>query len=305
MRLTPSRLRAVAAVAEAGTFAGAARILGVSQPAVAQHVRAIEKGYGVRLFTRSGGRLAPTPLARDMTDLSDRLEGTVAEAERLLRRQTTLAGGSLRVGLGNSMPGTALIGALVRDVPSIAVSVELGSHAQIIRAVLSRELDVGVLPNVPSDGRFRAEILIEQDVVALALPDHPVARAGRTDCATLARQPLIFRSQGSSTQKAVDAAFRRAGLDPRPVITLDTRDGVYEAVANGLGIGFMWRFGTGRTDQVRRVPIAEMNQLYPETVFALAEAQPPAVEAFFAQARAFRTRHVAGGPFVPANPSAT
>jgi DNA-binding transcriptional LysR family regulator len=188
----------------------------------------------------------------------------------------------------------AVIGALVRDIPSIAVSVELGSHAQIIRAVLSREIDVGVLPNIPRDGRFRRETLIEQDVVALAPPEHPVARAGRTDCATLARQRLIFRSEGSATQRAVDATFRQAGLAPRPAITLDTRDGVYEAVANGLGIGFMWRFGTGRQDQVRRIPVAEMDQLHPETVFALAETQPPAVEAFFAQARAFHDRIISG-----------
>jgi len=292
MTITPARLRAVAAVAEAGTYAGAGRLLGVSQPAVAQHVRELERAYGVRLFTRSGGRLAPTPLARTIAELSDRLGDIEAEAERLLRRQTTLAGGSLRVGLGNSMPGMAVIGALVRDIPSIAVSVELGSHAQIIRAVLSREIDVAVLPNVPRDGRFRCETLIEQDVVALAPPDHPVARAGRTDCATLARHRLIFRSQGSATQREVDAAFRRAGLVPRPAITLDTRDGVYEAVANGLGIGFMWRFGTGRHDEVRRVPIAEMNRHHQETVFALAESQPPAVDAFFAQARTFGRRFV-------------
>jgi len=292
--ISAAQLRAVAAVAEAAPFAGAGRILSVSQPAVAQHVRHLETSYGVRLFNRSGGRLTATPLARDLAELSERLHGIEAEAERLLLQQTALAGGSLRVGLGNSMPGMAVIGELVRDIPSIAVSVELGSHAQIVRAVLSRELDVGVLPNVPQDGRFTRQTLIEQDVVALAPSDHPVVGVGQTDCATLARQRLIFRSRGSSTQRAVDAAFRQAGLDPRPVITLDTRDGVYEAVANGIGIGFMWRFGTARRDQVRRVPIAEMDGRHPETVFAQSDAQTPTVEAFFAKARAFRDRILAG-----------
>ena len=298
MAVSPARLKAVAAVAEAGTFAAAARALGVSQPAVAQQVRALEKTCGARLFTRSGGQLAPTPLARQLAALTDDLDRIEAEADRLLRQQTTLAGGSLRVGLGNSMPGMAVIGALSRDIPSIAVTVELGSHAQIIRAVLSREIDVGVLPNVPRDGRFRRETLIEQDVVALAPPDHPIALAGATDCATLARHRLIFRSEGSATQRAVDAAFRSAGLQPRPAITLDTRDGVYEAVANGLGIGFMWRFGTGRADRVCRIPVAEMDKRYPETVFALAEAHPPAVDAFFAQARVFR-HQAASAPASP------
>jgi molybdate transport repressor ModE-like protein len=287
MSVSPARLKAVAAVAEMGTFAAAARALGVSQPAVAQQVRALENAYEARLFTRERGQLTATPLARQISELSDGLDNIEVEAERLLRQQATLAGGSLRVGLGNAMPGMAVISALSQEVPSIAVKVELGSHAQIIRSVLSREMDVGVLPNVPRDRRFRRETLIEQDVVALALADHPIAVAGKTDCRTLSRYRLIFRNDGSSTQRAVDSAFRNAECEPRPALTVNTRDGVYEAVVNGLGIGFMWRFGTGRTDRVCRIPVAELDKHYPETVFALAEGLSPAVDAFFAQARGF------------------
>jgi DNA-binding transcriptional LysR family regulator len=290
MALSTARLRAVAAVVDAGTYAAAARLLGVSQPAVAQNVREVEREYQVRLFERRGGRLEPTPVARELAAVGGRLNVLEGEAERALRRHGAVAGARLRVGLGNSMPGMALIGALARDAPSIEFAVELGSHAQIIRAVLSRDVDVGVLPDVPADGRFRSEQLIEQEVVALAPPGHPIAAAPVTDCASLVHHRLIFRSPGSSTQRVVEAAFRRAGLDPKPAITLATRDGVYEAVANGLGIGFMWRYGTGREDRVVRLTVREMDRRHPETVFALAEPQPSVVEAFFAAARSFRSR---------------
>ena len=45
----------------------------------------------------------------------------------------------------------------------------------------------------------------------------------------------IGRTKGSSTQRVVDRAFRTAGFEPAPLLTLDTRDAVYEAVVNGLG----------------------------------------------------------------------
>lgn len=170
----------------------------------------------------------------------------------------------------------------------MTLSVVLSDHAQIIKAVIERRIDIGVLPNVPGDGRFVREVLIEQEVVAIAHPDHPMARHARLDCGQLAQVPLIFRSRGSSTQNIVDRAFRRAGLAPKARLTLDTRDGVYEAVANGLGVGSMWRFGTGRSDSIRRVPIIDIGPRCPESVFRLSETSDPLIDAFFGKARIFR-----------------
>lgn len=288
MALTSARLRAINAVALHGAFAAAARRLGVSQPAVAQNVRDLERAFGVRLFVRRGGRLEATPLCVELCALTERIERLEDEAERMLRRQSALDGGEIRIGLGNSMPGMALIAQFQNAYPSVEAQVELGGHEQIIRAVLNRRVDVGVLPDVPGDGRFARETLIEQDVVAIARPEHPAAQCARIDCAGLMRHRLIFRREGSSTQRVVDRAFRAAGLSPRPVMALDTRDGVYEAVANGLGVGFMWRHGTGRADAVRRIPVIGMERLYEEMVFRLDEAPRPVVRAFFAGIALFR-----------------
>lgn len=294
MSLTASRVRAVNAVMAAGSFAAAARRLGLSQPAVTQAVRELEAAYDVTLFERRGGQLRPTPLAEELCGVTERIEALEERARLILTRQKSVEGGALRVGLGNSMPGMAVIGAFLRRHPSVRVTVELGSHDQIVKAVLGRRVDVGVLPDVPADARFAREVCLDQDVVAIAPPHHPVARAGRTDCAELARQRLIFRSRGSATQAVVDRAFRAAGLAPEPALVLDTRDGVYEAAAHGLGVGFMWRHGTGRTDSVRRVPVAEMARRYAEVAFRLDERADPVSEAFFETVRRFRAAAAPG-----------
>jgi DNA-binding transcriptional LysR family regulator len=267
----------------------------MSQPAVSQNVRDLERLFGVTLFRRRGGRLEPTPLCTEVTALSERIEGLRDEIARILARQNAVAGASLSVGLGNSMPGMALIGLFQRDFPSVSVAVELGSHEQIIRAVLNRRVDVGVLPDVPQDGRFVGEVLVEQQVVAIAHPEHPLASAESTGCAELARHRLIFRGKGSSTQRVVDRAFRRAGLAPAPALVLDTRDGVYEAVAHGLGVGFMWRHGTARSDAIRRIPVREMSETFPEVAFRLDEPPRPVLAAFMAETARFRQRGAAPG----------
>ncbi|ADZ70605.1 Transcriptional regulator, LysR family protein [Polymorphum gilvum SL003B-26A1] len=286
--MTLSRIRAVNAVAASGSFAAAARALRISQPAVSRQVRELETEYGVRLFDRKNGVLLPTPVCSELCDVAERMAEAERVATRILTRHNTLLNGRLTVGLGNSMPGMALIAAFHKRHPSIEIAVETGSHEDVTRAVLTREVDIGVLPDVPRDGRFRRELLMRQNVVAIVHPDTPLAAAREVSCARLVREPLIFRTRGSSTQRVVDRAFRAAGFDPVPLLTLDTRDAVYEAVVNGLGVGFMWRHGTARTDVVRRLTVPEMVKEYEESAFALADEKSLLHDAFFATVRAFR-----------------
>jgi LysR family transcriptional regulator, low CO2-responsive transcriptional regulator len=54
---------------------------------------------------------------------------------------------------------------------------------------------------------------------------------------------------------------RAAGVKPKPDIVLDTRDGVFEAVANELGVGFTWEYGSSRVDKIVRIHVNDMAAL--------------------------------------------
>ncbi|MCA0922527.1 LysR family transcriptional regulator [Pseudooceanicola nanhaiensis] len=291
MALSPQRLDAVRAVAESGSYAAAARALAVTQPNISAQVRGLEQEFGIRLFRRESGRLLPTDLCLQLCDSAERMAEARAEAERLLLSRSSLREGQIIVGLGNAMPGMALVAAFHRAYPGVTLKVETGSHAKITRAVLTHECDIGVLPDVPADPRFRRAHLAAARVVAIAPLGHRLARVGEVTAQMLCDEPLIFRASGSSTQRAVDRMFARAGLSPRPFLTLDARDGLYEAVANGLGIGFLWQGSTSRSDGVARLPIAEMRGLtIHETVFSLTETSGQIVDAFFQQAESLTPR---------------
>lgn len=293
MSLSIERLNAVRCVAETGSYAAAARLMGVTQPNVSTLVRGLESEFGVHLFRREGPRLVPTVLGLRICDAGERMAEARSEAERLLRRRSSLAKGEITIGLGNVMPGMALVGAFHRAYPGVTIRVETGSHEKITRAVMTHEADVGVLPEVPADRRFRREHLVRNDVVAIAPLGHRLANDEGVSIAQLRQEPLIFRARGSSTQRAVDRMFARAGAVPEPFLTLDARDGLYEAVVNGLGVGFVWRHGTSRRDGVKRLRIAEMagGETH-ETVFALADNGGDIVDAFFGMAQAFEAQEL-------------
>jgi DNA-binding transcriptional LysR family regulator len=281
MALTTSRMRALDAVLDEGSFSAAASRLGVSQPAVSQTIHDLERAFDVQLFERRGRSLVPTDLCLDLEPVISELRKLEERATHILRGGSNAASGKLRVGLGNSMPGMRLIGDFRKRFPKVQVEVELRNHAHITASVLDGSMDVGVLPNVIVDTRLRRKLCLKQGVVALIHPDHRLSGSQAVSLAQLATEPLIFRPKGSATQAVVDAAFRRAGLAPSPKILLDPSDAVYEAVANGLGIGFLFTHGSSRTDTVRRIPISDIDAAYEEILFCRADARNPAIEMFF------------------------
>jgi DNA-binding transcriptional LysR family regulator len=288
MSLTSSRMRAVNAVFEAGSFSQAARRLGISQPAITQQVRSLENQFAVTLFERRSNKLLPTGLCREFVAVTSQLHGLEAQALAVLRHKDALQGGELRIGLGNSMPGMALISAFHRLYANVQISVEMGNWASIIDAVVDQRVDVGVLPDVPNDSRFRREVCLRQSVVAIVHPSHPLARARKVSCVELGRQRLVFRTKQSSTQRVVDRAFRAAGIKPKPEIVLDARDGVFEAVANELGVGFTWEYGSSRADKIVKVHVPEMAAQVPEHIFCLANKRYKLVELFFETPKAIK-----------------
>ncbi len=288
MSLTTSRIRALDAVLDEGSFSAAANRLGFSQPAISQAVHDLERDFGVQLFERRGRSLVPTNLCLDLEPVISDLRKLEDRATHILRGGSNTASGKVRVGLGNSMPGMRLIGDFRKRFPKIQVEVELGSYAHITRAILVGEIDIGVLPNVAPDSRLRRKLCLKQGVVALVHPEHRLASASEVSLTELAGESLIFRPKGSATQEVVDSAFNRVGLDPRPMILLDPSDAVYEAVANGLGIGFLFRHGSSRTDTVRRIPISDIDAAYEEILFCRVDVKNPAIEMFFLTANEVR-----------------
>ena len=290
MPFTLARLRALAAVVETGGFSAAARQLGVAQATISQQIRDLEKAVSAELFERGSREMVPTALCRQIFASA----GTMLEAEQqiaaLVTRHRNLEEGELRVGLGNPMPGMALIRHFQRLCPSVNVKIEMGSWGKIFEAVVERRVDVAVLPEVPADKRFRRQPCQTQTVVAIVHPEHRLAARRVLSCHDLLAERLIFRTPGSSTQRVVDAGFRSAGLTVKPSIVLDTRDGVMDAVANDLGVGFMWNRGTTRHGAYVQVPCREMEKERTDCVFSLASVQSPLADMFLHSVIGFSER---------------
>lgn len=279
--VTSACLRAISALVHGGTFSAAARLLGLSHVTVAAHIHGFETTHGIRLFERENGRFVPTPFCSELLDGASQLHEAADDIDRLIQRRNLSGRYQLKVGLGNALPGMGILKHMLAQHPDVTILIEGGTHQSILRDVMRRELDVGILPDLPNDPRLRRMPLVSQDVVALVNEAHPLARATHLELEELAAQDLIFRARGSSTQRIVDRTFASAGLAPKPRMVVGPREAVYEAVKLNLGIGFIWRNSTTRGEGVRRVKIRAERQDRQEMLFSLEDDNNPLINMFY------------------------
>lgn len=225
------------AVAETGQMTAAARILGMTQSAASQHIAALEKAYGVRLFDRS---VRPARLTQAGTLLhrhAARILNVVGDLETEMRHQGPTPISVLRIGILASIattltPGLVALakkGFSVRDVTLHAG--QSGDHENLLR---TKKADLAITSNpfYDMDGLERHPILQESFLLVL-----PEKYRGPTDSldAVQKRLPLIRFADSTSVGRQVTQHLRRLRVNPQQVIQADRSSMVTACVCHGMG----------------------------------------------------------------------
>ena len=234
-------LRVLVAVLESGTFTAAAARLKLSQPAVSQHMAALEREAGLQLFERSGRLRVPTDAARELADRGRVAMAALAEADRTAEELRGLRGGRLSVGTTES-PGVyrvpGMLGEFAKRYPDVELRMDIADGSELIRRLRVRELDVGILcETMPAEGIVSAPLSPER-MVAVWGPDSPMA-SGKGGLERFMDQPFLAREPGSGTRKAVERWALEQGYDIQPAMQLASLEAMKQAVVNGLGVSVL------------------------------------------------------------------
>jgi len=175
------QLRTFLAVAEAGTFSGAAETLGRAVSAVSYAVGNLEDAYGVKLFDRSGYK---PRLTKEGEALLSDAEIVFRRLDRLNARVAAMTGGEdvdlpIAVDAGFSPPLLAsAIAALLTESPHVDLRIRMMHKARILDEVLSDRARIGIvsleagLSGKQVDGRD----LATHTMHIVAAPDYPLSR---------------------------------------------------------------------------------------------------------------------------------
>lgn len=264
MPLNRNHLALFHAVAEEGSFSRGAERLFVSQPAVSKQIAELEASLKTRLFDRlpKGVRLTEAGevlagYARRMATLEEETERALAELQGL-ERGRLVVGASLTIG-AYVLP--EVFGAFRRRYPGIELHLEIANTETIQRLLIEGALDIGLTEGFVEAPELEAQVFWEDELVAIAPPDHPLLREAPVTAARLCREPLVLREVGSGTRAVVERALAERGLAARAVMSLGSTEAIKGAVAAGVGLAVVSRLTLSlelETGRLAAVPLSDL-----------------------------------------------
>ena len=241
-----TRLTSLLAVHETGSFTRAADRLNLSQPAVSQHIRQLEKELNVHLFERVRGTLRLTREGDIVVKYARRMQALTINMEEDLATERTQVK-SLTVGITHTAESSAIAEALARYVTlreGMSVKLITGSVSDLFEALKNYELDLAVVEGSVSDERFRS-VMLDTDYLVLAVaPEHPLARRNLVTVAELKREKLILRLPDSGTRSLFISALETHNMhlnDFNVVLEIDNIATIKDLIRRGFGVSVLAR----------------------------------------------------------------
>lgn len=242
MSIVFSQIRAFHAVAAHGGFTAAARVLNVGQPTLTIQVKDLEESYGVELLIRKSRRVELTEAGAALFDITRGIMKFCDEAHDLLSTHGSSKKGQLRLATVGPFHATEILAAFKRNHPGIGISTLLGNSQRTLAHIINFEAEVAILAHVPEDPRVNMVPYRTHRVVVFVNRDHPWFNRKSVRMRDLADQPFVLRERGSTTRRAFEAAMKEEGLEITPVFEIESREGVWKAVEQGLGISVVADF---------------------------------------------------------------
>lgn len=244
--LTLRQLQCFSVLVEEAHFGRAARRLAITQPALSNAIKQVEKLLGAQLLTRSTHRVELTPLGAEVLARTDFLVRTVEVALRDIESTVRRGRAFVRIGVIPSaaarvaaaaaefaaMPGRGEVELAWRDAPSTTLLAELRSG----------QLDMAVAAITEPPGGLECVDLFRDPLVLVVRRDHALAAAGETEWERIGRERLVLFESGSMPALGNPARAQFAqGLEPLRVSYSET---LYALVRGGQALGLMPRLYT-------------------------------------------------------------
>jgi DNA-binding transcriptional LysR family regulator len=264
--LNTIHLQTFLAVVEFGNYSSAADRLHMSQPAVSQHIRALESQLGdVRLFRRAGKQMALThageelaETAREMVALSDRTQENI----RALRGQIS---GRITIGCTPSS-GERLLPPLLAgfrtQFPAIVVTVVMAPLESLLEWLATQQVHIVLAEEQQRRRGWESHLLGSERLVLVAPRDHVLLAQEQVPPGMLRDQPLVLPCVGNPLRRTIEDGLRRRGVgaaDIRVAMETDASGLMLQAVRSGVGLAFVPQLRLPRRRDIGVVDLAGVN----------------------------------------------
>ena len=255
------QLQVFESVARHLSHSRAAAELYLSQPAVSMQIKQAEAAVGLPLFEQAGKKLHLTAAGEELLRYARSMLQLMQEMESVFDEMKGLERGHLNISVVSTanyfMP--QLLARFIQAHPKIQVSLSVANRDAVVRQVAENIADLAIMGQPPAGTDMRAEAFMENPLVVIAAPTHPLVRARKIQPKQLAKETFLLREQGSGTRGVVERFFASHKLALPTHMEMDTNEAIKQSVQAGMGIGIISRHGIELELETRRLVVLDVD----------------------------------------------
>ncbi|AGC68801.1 HTH-type transcriptional regulator CynR [Thermoclostridium stercorarium subsp. stercorarium DSM 8532] len=238
------KLYTLLAVVEYKSYTRAAEYLSLTQPAVTQHIKQLEKELNIKIFNRVGNEIKPTnegniviQYARRIIALYERMKQNIQDERRHVRRLT--------VGITHTAESNAVAEVLGRyssQNRGTTIRIVSDSINNLYSMLKNYEIDLAVVEGKVQDPSINSILLDTDSLMLVVSNNNPLAKKSIVTINELKKQPLILRSPKSGTRNLFMAHLesRNMSLDDFNVILeVDNIATIKDLVRRDIGVSIL------------------------------------------------------------------
>lgn len=241
MNVTFRQLKVFEAVARHLSYTRAAEELHLTQPAVSMQVRQLEDSAGLPLFEQMGKKVFLTDAGREMYYYSKTIAQQLEEADEVLEQLKGIQRGHLNIAVASTANyfATRLLANFAKLHEGTTFSLDVTNRESLLRQLENNEKDIVIMGRPPEGMELELEAFMENPLVAIAPPDHPLVTEKAIPMSRIQRETFVVREPGSGTRIAMERFFNEKGITLQTGMEMTSNEAIKQAVEAGLGLGIV------------------------------------------------------------------
>lgn len=243
MNITFRQLKVFSAVARHLSFTRAAEELCLTQPAVSMQVKQLESQLDVSLFEQLGKKIYLTEAGKEVYQYARLIAQQIDELETVLANLKGLEHGKLRIAVATTANyfAPSLLGTFCQRFPGVTVSLDVTNRQTLLHQLTENEVDMVIMGQPPVEMELEAWPFMENPLVIVARPDHPLAAGHAIPLQRLEAETFLVRESGSGTRNAMQRFFDQHGVKIHTGMEVSSDEAIKQSVQAGLGLGVLSR----------------------------------------------------------------
>ena len=241
LHFTLRQLQVFEKVANHLNYSRAAEELYLSQPAVSMQIKQLEGHIGLPLFEQMGKKVFLTEAGRELFHYARSIAQQLAEMEAVFGEMKGLEQGKLTLSVVNTANyfTPQLLAKFCQRHPNINVILQVANRDAVLKQLADNSTDLAIMGQPPDGKDLSAESFLDNPLVVIAAPNHPLAKLKRVKFARLAEETFLSREKGSGTRSAMERVFAQHKIQPHISMEMETNEAIKQAVQAGMGLGIL------------------------------------------------------------------